>query len=63
MLDRSILVKNSEQLIIFSGTVFQEILIWEINHVSPCIANASILHRLQGHNVSILPVINDVFKI
>lgn len=41
---------SNKDLIIFSGTVYQEILIWQINYtyhsrISP------VLHRLQGHNV------------
>lgn len=51
----SILNNSNRDLIIFSGTVYQEILIWQINYnyhsrISP------VLHRLQGHNVrNILP--------
>ncbi|XP_053970887.1 WD repeat-containing protein 6 [Hylaeus volcanicus] len=54
----SIVVKNNQDLIIFSGTVFQEILIWEVNHTS-VYTKRSILHRLQGHNGVIFSVIYD----
>ncbi|XP_076239379.1 trafficking protein particle complex subunit 31 isoform X2 [Calliopsis andreniformis] len=56
-----LLQKKNEKLIIFSGTVFQEILIWEVNYTSSCFSNASILHRLQGHNGVIFSVTYDPF--
>lgn len=49
----SIFVKNQKDLVIFSGTVYQEILIWEINYSYSCIEVSPVLHRLHGHNVSI----------
>ncbi|XP_076618371.1 tRNA (34-2'-O)-methyltransferase regulator WDR6-like isoform X1 [Colletes latitarsis] len=56
----SILVKSNEDLIIFSGTVFQEILIWEVNHTSSYLQDISVLHRLHGHNGVIFSVIFDL---
>lgn len=42
------ILNNDKNLIIFSGTVYQEILIWEVNYA---IETSPVLHRLQGHNV------------
>lgn len=56
-----ILVKNNKDLVIFSGTVFQEILIWEVNHIFAHNKTTSVLHRLQGHNVSISLFESDTF--
>ncbi|XP_012154192.1 tRNA (34-2'-O)-methyltransferase regulator WDR6 isoform X3 [Megachile rotundata] len=55
----SMLVQNQKDLIIFSGTVYQEILIWEINYSSSCTEISPILHRLHGHNGVIFSVIYD----
>ncbi|XP_017754598.1 PREDICTED: WD repeat-containing protein 6 [Eufriesea mexicana] len=54
----SILNNNNKNLIIFSGTVYQEILIWEVNYMYHA-ETASVLHRLQGHNGVIFSVIYD----
>ncbi|OAD58760.1 WD repeat-containing protein 6, partial [Eufriesea mexicana] len=40
------------------GTVYQEILIWEVNYMYHA-ETASVLHRLQGHNGVIFSVIYD----
>ncbi|XP_076163612.1 tRNA (34-2'-O)-methyltransferase regulator WDR6-like isoform X1 [Ptiloglossa arizonensis] len=56
-----ILVKNNKDLVIFSGTVFQEILIWEVNHIFAHNKTTSVLHRLQGHNGVIFSVTYDPF--
>ncbi|XP_071571195.1 tRNA (34-2'-O)-methyltransferase regulator WDR6-like isoform X1 [Temnothorax nylanderi] len=52
-----------ENLIIFSGTVFQEILIWKIDN-RPCDVNKSmpVLHRLTGHKGVIFSVICDPYS-
>ncbi|XP_076663163.1 trafficking protein particle complex subunit 31 isoform X1 [Andrena cerasifolii] len=54
----SILVKKNEDLVILSGTVFQEILIWEVTRTSRS-ETAPILHRLKGHNGVIFSVVYD----
>ncbi|XP_071877534.1 tRNA (34-2'-O)-methyltransferase regulator WDR6-like [Bombus fervidus] len=55
----SILNNSNRDLIIFSGTVYQEILIWQIyynyhSRISP------VLHRLQGHNGVIFSITYDI---
>nr|XP_033338866.1 WD repeat-containing protein 6 isoform X1 [Megalopta genalis]XP_033338867.1 WD repeat-containing protein 6 isoform X1 [Megalopta genalis] len=54
-----IFVKNNKDLVVFSGTVFQEILIWELNPINCTNKAMSVLHRLQGHNGVIFSVIFD----
>lgn len=49
----SILKTCSNDLIIFSGTVFKEILIWKINNDYIPNKNIAVLHRLTGHKVSV----------
>lgn len=44
---------SQENLVIFSGTVFQEILIWKINNDYSTGKSMPILHRLTGHKVCI----------
>ncbi|KAK2584051.1 hypothetical protein KPH14_006501 [Odynerus spinipes] len=51
--------ETMKDLIIFSGTVFQEILIWKPSYGAACDKNAKILHRLHGHNGVIFSVIYD----
>ncbi|XP_034191161.2 tRNA (34-2'-O)-methyltransferase regulator WDR6 isoform X2 [Osmia lignaria lignaria] len=55
----SMFVKNQKDLVIFSGTVYREILIWEINYSYSCIEISPVLHRLHGHNGVIFSVIYD----
>ncbi|XP_031827082.1 tRNA (34-2'-O)-methyltransferase regulator WDR6 isoform X2 [Nomia melanderi] len=55
------LIKSNKDLVVFSGTVFQEILIWQVNHASCSMETVPILHRLQGHNGVIFSVIYDPF--
>lgn len=43
---------SAENLVIFSGTVFQEILIWRIGESLSNNEDAPVLHRLTGHQVS-----------
>lgn len=50
------ILNNDKNLIIFSGTVYQEILIWEVNYA---IETSPVLHRLQGHNGIIFSVMYD----
>lgn len=45
---------SQENLIIFSGTVFQEILIWKIDNNYDINERMPVLHRLIGHKVGIL---------
>lgn len=42
--------QNYENAIIFSGTVFQEILIWTLNNNADN-QYSEVLHRLKGHKV------------
>lgn len=53
----SIFPKNNENAIVFSGTVFQEILIWQVNAKDS--SNVGILHRLKGHNGVVFSVSYD----
>lgn len=54
----SIFDNSNEDVIIFSGTVYQEILIWQINYAHR--DNTSpVLHCLQGHNGVIFSVVYD----
>ncbi|KAG7214130.1 hypothetical protein KM043_001484 [Ampulex compressa] len=55
----SISVNENKDVIIFSGTVFQEILIWEVKHYHDNQKRCPILHRLKGHNGVIFSVIFD----
>lgn len=41
-----------ENLMIFSGTVFQEILIWKVDSNHDSNKSVPVLHRLTGHRVS-----------
>ncbi|XP_076754187.1 tRNA (34-2'-O)-methyltransferase regulator WDR6-like isoform X2 [Xylocopa sonorina] len=50
---------NNKDIVIFSGTVYQEILIWEINHTYNNVETSPVLHRLQGHNGVIFSVAYD----
>ncbi|XP_078050638.1 tRNA (34-2'-O)-methyltransferase regulator WDR6-like isoform X2 [Augochlora pura] len=54
-----IFVKSNKDLVVFSGTVFQEILIWELNPINCSNKAAVVLHRLQGHNGVIFSVTFD----
>ncbi|XP_076278932.1 trafficking protein particle complex subunit 31 isoform X5 [Lasioglossum baleicum] len=47
----SIFVKSNKDLVVFGGTVFQEILIWELDHATCSNEVMPVLHRLQGHNL------------
>ncbi|XP_012270919.1 WD repeat-containing protein 6 isoform X2 [Orussus abietinus] len=51
-----------KNLIIFSGTVFQEILVWQLDNSMSSKKDASILHRLIGHKGVIFSVIYDEKK-
>lgn len=42
-----------EDLTIFSGTVFQEILIWKVNNNDGVDERMPVLHRLTGHKVGV----------
>lgn len=42
-----------EDLVIFSGTVFQEILIWKVRNSDVTDEVAPVLHRLAGHKVGV----------
>ncbi|XP_051172215.1 WD repeat-containing protein 6 isoform X2 [Leptopilina boulardi] len=53
----SIFPKNCENAVVFSGTVFQEILIWQVN-INDC-NDIRILHRLKGHNGVVFSVFYD----
>ncbi|KAL6261293.1 hypothetical protein P5V15_008815 [Pogonomyrmex californicus] len=56
----SILETSQENLVIFSGTVFQEILIWEIDtKYYNSNKNMPVLHRLTGHKGVIFSVVCD----
>ncbi|XP_019886764.2 WD repeat-containing protein 6 [Ooceraea biroi] len=48
---------SDENLVIFSGTVFQEILIWKINNNPGSNENVPVLHRLTGHKGVIFSVV------
>ncbi|XP_017887106.1 WD repeat-containing protein 6 [Ceratina calcarata] len=50
-------VKDNGNLTIFSGTVFQEILIWEVDHTNN--NEAFVSHHLKEHNGVIFSVIYD----
>ncbi|XP_072762395.1 tRNA (34-2'-O)-methyltransferase regulator WDR6-like [Anoplolepis gracilipes] len=54
----SITGTSQENLVIFSGTVFQEILIWKIDNCD-IIGEMPVLHRLIGHKGVIFSVIYD----
>lgn len=49
----SISGETVQDLVVFSGTVFQEILIWKLNYGTAHDKNVKVLHRLIGHKVSI----------
>ncbi|KAK0176366.1 hypothetical protein PV328_000510 [Microctonus aethiopoides] len=42
-------IYNSNEIVIFSGTVFQEILIWKINTKNKYSSDLPVSHRLKGH--------------
>ncbi|KAM0729073.1 tRNA (34-2'-O)-methyltransferase regulator WDR6 [Formica fusca] len=50
---------SQENLVIFSGTVFQEILIWKIDNNYDINERMPVLHRLIGHKGVIFSVIYD----
>ncbi|XP_033222136.1 WD repeat-containing protein 6 [Belonocnema kinseyi] len=56
----SIYNKNSGDVVVFSGTVFQEILVWKTK-ITGSNEDAPILHRLKGHNGVIFSVFYDPF--
>ncbi|XP_032663397.1 WD repeat-containing protein 6 isoform X2 [Odontomachus brunneus] len=51
-----------EDLVIFSGTVFQEILIWKIDNNHDSNKSMPILHRLTGHKGVIFSVVFDPYS-
>lgn len=53
----SISGETVQDLVVFSGTVFQEILIWKLNYGTAHDKNMKVLHRLIGHKVSIQIII------
>nr|KAF7427407.1 hypothetical protein H0235_007101 [Vespula pensylvanica] len=55
----SISGETVQDLVVFSGTVFQEILIWKLNYGTAHDKNMKVLHRLIGHKGVIFSVIYD----
>nr|XP_050850545.1 WD repeat-containing protein 6 isoform X1 [Vespula vulgaris] len=55
----SISGETIQDLVVFSGTVFQEILIWKLNYGTAHDKNMKVLHRLIGHKGVIFSVIYD----
>ncbi|KAF7987520.1 hypothetical protein HCN44_003282 [Aphidius gifuensis] len=52
--------ENSNELVVLSGTVFQEILLWKINNKKDYSAtDVPIIHRLKGHNGVIFSISYD----
>ncbi|XP_015190391.1 PREDICTED: WD repeat-containing protein 6 isoform X2 [Polistes dominula] len=56
---KNVYCETIKDLVIFSGTVFQEILIWKLDYATDHDKNAKILHRLIGHKGVIFSVIYD----
>lgn len=44
---------SQENLVVFGGTVFQEILIWKIDNNYDVNEKMPVLHRLIGHKVGV----------
>lgn len=51
--------ENSSEAVIFSGTVFQEILIWQVNSNEENSLDIPVLHRLLGHKGVIFSIFYD----
>lgn len=51
--------ENSNELVLLSGTVFQEILLWKVNNEEDYKSDVPVLHRLKGHNGVIFSVTYD----
>ncbi|XP_014467979.1 PREDICTED: WD repeat-containing protein 6 isoform X2 [Dinoponera quadriceps] len=51
-----------ENLVIFSGTVFQEILIWKVDNNLDNNKSVPVLHRLKGHKGVIFSVVFDPYS-